>query len=65
MRTQKDSIIDKLHKLPINMVNYKYTDQLAAMKPLLWSERLCGNEFPNKQTDFSAGCWILKSLNLA
>ena len=65
MRKQKDSIIDKLHKLPINMVNYKYTDQLAAMKPLLWSERLCGNEFPNKQTDFSAGCWILKSLNLA
>ena len=65
MRQQKDSIINKLHKLSMNMVNYKYTDQLAAMKPLLWSEQLCRNEFPNKLTDFSAGCWILKSLNFA
>ena len=39
------------------MVNYKYADQLVAMKPLCRNEKLClnealcKNEYPNKLTD--------------
>ena len=39
------------------MVNHKYTDQLAAMKPLCRYEKRCGNEalpkneYTNKLTD--------------
>ena len=40
MWQQKGSIIDNLYKLTINMVNYKYANQLAAMKQLCRNEKL-------------------------
>ena len=49
--------IGNLCKLSKNMENNKYTDQLAAMKPL------CRNEFTNKLTDrykLSVDCRILR-----
>ena len=33
---QKSSIIDKLHKLPTNMVNYKYTDHHFINETIVW-----------------------------
>ena len=57
----KDRIIDKLHILSINIVNYKYNDHQAAMKslyrnkPLSRNEPLCKNE-QNVQ-------WIYKKID--
>ena len=51
------------------MVNYKYDDQLATMKPLYkneklcWHEALCGNECPKNwviDTNFSVDCRMLR-----
>ena len=41
---QKSSIIGKLHKLPTNMVHYKYTEWFATVKPMCMNEQLCRNE---------------------
>ena len=67
---QKGSITDNLYKLSINMVNYKYTDQPAAMKSLsrneklCWNEALSRNEYTNKLTDwYKYDCWLLKLEN--
>ena len=57
----------------INMVNYKCTDHLDAMKPLYRNEQLCWNEallrneftkFTNKLTDWwKIQCWLFSLEN--
>ena len=34
-------MIGNIYKLPINMVSYKYAEQLAEMKPLYRNKQLC------------------------
>ena len=62
----KDKIIDKLHILSTNIVNYKYNDHQAAMKslyrnkPLSRNEPLCKNE-QNVQWIYKKIDWLKQS----
>ena len=62
----KDRIIDKLHILSINIVNYKYNDHQATMKslyrnkPLSRNEPLCKNE-QNVQWIYKKIDWLKQS----
>ena len=47
------------YKLPVNMVDYKYTDQLVAMIPLYRNEQLCWNELLCRNK-FASYEWLIQ-----